>query len=302
VTQVFGKGERLKIKFGPGAMIFDIANYTVLLLIAFVTLYPMWYILIISVSNDIYVSRGLVNFLPRGINFEAYKMVFQHESIWRSYANTFLYTGAGVIINILFTSMCAYPLSRADFYGRSFFTFVIIITMFISGGMIPLYLLIYRIKMINTIWAIVLPGAISTYNMIIMRTFFSGIPISLTESAYLDGANDIQILTRIILPLSKPIIATLALFYAVGHWNSFLPAILYLNSKSKYPLQVILRDIVVAGDIGSDVSGNMVLNLDISAVNFKYAVIIIAVVPILCVYPFLQKHFTKGVMIGAMKG
>jgi putative aldouronate transport system permease protein len=292
----------MHVRAGLGSRVFDILNYVFLLLVAFITLYPMYYILIVSISGDIFISREMVNFFPRGINWDAYKMVFTNSDIWRSYGNTLIYTGLGVLINIVCTCLCAYPLSRTDFYGRSFFTFLIILTMFVSGGMIPLYLLIYRLKIINTLWAIVLPPAINTYNMIIMRTFFTGIPISLTESAYLDGANDLQILNRIILPLSKPILATLTLFYAVGHWNSFMPALLYLSSKAKYPLQLILRDIVVAGEVTSQMSGDLVLNVNISAVNYKYAVIVITVVPILCIYPFLQKHFAKGVMIGAMKG
>jgi putative aldouronate transport system permease protein len=262
----------------------------------------MYYIFIVSVSGDSFVSRGLVHFLPKGWNIGAYKMVFEHPDIWRSYGNTLIYALLGTLINVLFTSLCAYPLSRPDFFGRRFFSFFILFTMFVSGGMIPLWLLVLNLGIMNTVWAIVLPGAISTYNMIVMRTFFRGIPISLTESAYLDGSNDLQILMRIILPLSKPILATMTLFYAVGHWNSFMPAVLYLSTKSKYPVQVILRDIAVAGNVDSRVSIDLLGGGDISAINFRYAFIIITVVPILCVYPFLQKHFTKGVMIGAMKG
>jgi putative aldouronate transport system permease protein len=288
-------------KFNPGSFAFEAANTLFLLLIAFITLYPMYYIFIVSVSGGAFIVQGRVNFFPRGLTLEAYRMVFQNDDIWRSYLNTLIYTGLGTFINILCTSMCAYPLSRGDFYGRPFFTFIIVLTMFISGGMIPLYLVINQLKMINTLWAIVLPPAISTYNMIIMRTFFSGIPVSLQESAYLDGANDIHILSRIILPLSKPILATMTLFYAVQHWNSFFPALLYLNTKAKYPVQLILRDIVVAGEF-SEQGGEITQSLNIIATNYKYAVIIISVVPILCVYPFLQKYFAKGVMIGAVKG
>ena len=292
---------KLRYNTGIGSMIFDISNTVFLLLIAFITLYPMYYILIVSISDATYIVRGLVNFVPRGINFEAYRMVFRNDDIWRSYLNTLIYTSTGTCVNIVCTAMCAYPLSRVDFYGRKIFTFMIVLTMFISGGMIPLYLVINQLGMINTIWAIILPPAINTYNMIIMRTFFNGIPISLQESAYLDGANDIQILTKIILPLSKPIMATLTLFYSVQHWNSFFSALLYLNTKSKYPVQLLLRDIVVAGEF-TDQSMEITQSFTIIATNYKYAVIIISVIPILCVYPFLQKYFAKGVMIGAVKG
>jgi len=288
-------------KLSMGSRVFDGVNVLFLLLIAFITLYPMYYILIVSISSGEYIVRGMVNFVPKGITWEAYKMVFQNKDIWNSYRNTLLYTGVGTLINIVLTSMCAFPLSRPDFFGRSFFTFIIVLTMFISGGMIPLYLVINQLNLINTIWAIVLPPAISTYNMIIMRTFFNSIPMSLQESAYLDGANDLQILFKIILPLSKPILATLTLFYMVQHWNSYFSAMLYLNSKAKYPVQIILRDIVVAGEF-SEQAGDISQNINIIATNYKYAVIIISVVPILMVYPLLQKHFAKGVMIGAVKG
>jgi putative aldouronate transport system permease protein len=288
-------------RYKAGSIIFETANTFILLLVAFVTLYPMYHILIVSLSGGSYIVQGKINFFPRGITWDAYKMVFQNEDIWRSYLNTLIYTSLGTLVNIACTAMCAYPLSRSDFYGRPFFTFMIVLTMFISGGMIPLYLVIIQLKMINTLWAIVLPPAINTYNMIIMRTFFTGIPVSLQESAYLDGANDIHILAKIILPLSKPILATLTLFYAVQHWNSFFPALLYLNTKTKYPVQLILRDIVVAGEF-SEQSAEVTQSISIIATNYKYAVIIISVLPILCVYPFLQKYFAKGVMIGAVKG
>jgi putative aldouronate transport system permease protein len=288
-------------KISIGSKTFDVVNYIILLLIAFVTLYPMYYIFIVSISSGDFISRGLISFIPRGITWEAYKLVFKNQDIWRSYINTIIYTGVGTLINVMVTALCAFPLSRRDFYGRSFFTVLITITMFISGGLIPLYLVVNQLHMTNTIWAIVLPPAVSTYNMIIMRTFFSNVPFSLQESAYLDGANDLHIFFKIILPLSTPIIATLTLFYAVAHWNSFFPALIYLNEKSKYPVQIILRDIVVAGEF-SEQGGDITNSMNIVAVNFKYAAIIIAVVPILAVYPFLQKYFAKGVMVGAVKG
>ena len=289
------------LKTRNGDRLFAVCSYPFFILIGFITLYPLWYILVVSLSSAQYINMGKVSFIPRGFNFDAYKIVFANDNIWHSYANTVLYTSLGTLINVVMTTMCAYPLSRKDFYGRRFFTVFVTLTMFISGGMIPLYLVIMKLHLINTMWAIVLPPAISTYNMIVMRTSFEAIPMSLVESAYLDGANDAQILTRIIVPLSKPIIATMTLFYAVAHWNSFFPAMLYLNEQSKYPVQVLMRDIVIAGDVTSD-SGDLASNVNILATNYKYAVIIISVVPILAVYPLLQKHFTKGVMVGAVKG
>ena len=280
---------------------FDVVNYVLLGLIGLVMFYPMFYVFIVSISSAEFINKGLVTLFPRGINFEAYKIVFQNKQIWSSYFNTILYTTVGTLINLVCTAMCAYPLSRKDFYGRGPLTIFVTLTMFVSGGMIPLYLVVMQLNLLNSIWAIVLPPAISTYNMIIMRTSFATIPDSLVESAYLDGANDIQILAKIVLPLSKPIMATMTLFYAVSHWNSYFPAMIYLNDQKKYPVQVIMRDIVIAGDFtqqGGDVSSS----LNVVATNYKYAVIIISVIPILLVYPLIQKHFTKGVMVGAVKG
>ncbi|MDD3904846.1 MAG: carbohydrate ABC transporter permease [Sphaerochaeta sp.] len=284
-----------------GNKLFDFTNYLFLTLVGFLTLYPLWYILVVSLSSAQYINLGEVSFFPKGFNIDAYKIVFANEKIWRSYANTITYTVVGTFINVVMTALCAYPLSRKDFFGRKPLTIFVTVTMFVSGGMIPLYLVIMNLGLINSIWAIVLPPAISTYNMIVMRSSFEAIPHSLTESAYLDGANDIQILKDLILPLSKPILATMTLFYAVSHWNSFFPAMLYLNEQSKYPVQVLMRDIVIAGDMTSD-SGDVSSSINILATNYKYAVIIISVIPILVVYPLLQKHFTKGVMLGAVKG
>lgn len=244
--------KHIKIMSRTGNAAFDIATYVILAILGFITLYPMWYILIVSISSAQHINAGTISFWPKGINFDAYKIVFENDKIWRAYANTILYTVTGTALQVVLTAMCAYPLSRQDFYGRKFFTVFTTLTMFISGGMIPLYLVIMNLHLINTMWAIILPPAISTYNMIVMRTSFQAIPHSLAESAYLDGANDIQIFARIILPLSKAILATMTLFYAVAHWNSFFPAMLYLNDQSKYPVQVLMRDIIIAGDMTGD--------------------------------------------------
>lgn len=290
-----------KIKASPGSRVFDGILYLLLGLVVIITFYPMYYVFVVSISSAKYISQGAVNLIPRGINFEAYKIVLGSAKIWNAYGNTILYTVVGTGINLIMTAMCAYPLSREDFYGKKLCTIFVTVTMFINGGMIPLYLVVYGLKLTNTLWAIVLPGAISTYNMIVMRTSFQAIPISLTESAYIDGANDIHILKKIILPLSKPIMATMTLFYAVGHWNSYFSSILYLDDQKKYPVQVILRDIVIAGDFLEN-GGDVTSSANVIATNYKYAVIIVSVIPILLIYPFIQKYFTKGVMVGAVKG
>jgi len=294
----------VKIRRTPAEITFDAANILLLGLIAFIMIYPMYYVFIVSISSGIHVLRGDVTFFPRQPTFEVYRTVLQNPDIHTGFRNTLLYTSVGTAINLIMTTLCAYPLSRKDFYGRKPLTFFFLLTMFISGGMIPLYLTVLDLGLINTMWAIVLPPAISTWNMLIMRSFFTNIPESLHESATIDGANDLQILSRIVLPLSKPVMATMLLFYAVAHWNSWFSAVIYLNQRARLPLQVFLRDIVITGVFGDqhELVGTAMDHFQVVATNYQYAVIIITVVPILLVYPFLQKHFTKGVMIGSIKG
>ncbi len=291
---------KFKLKTRTGSRLFDIINNLILLLLGFITLYPVWYIVIVSFSDALHIAMGDISFWPKGFNTEAYKIVFDNDRIWRAYLNTITYTVFGTFIQVAMTAMCAYPLSRQDFSGRKFLSVFITITMFISTGMIPQYLIVMNLGLINTIWAVVLPPAISTYNMIVMRTAFKALPSSLVESAYLDGANDITILVRIILPISKAILATITLFYAVEHWNSFFTPMLYLNEQQKYPLQVLMRDILIEGDIAGS-QGDLSNSINVVSTNFKYAVIVVSMVPILFVYPFLQKYFTKGVLLGAIK-
>lgn len=294
------KNLKKKRRLTIGSVSFDIVNYGLLILVGFIMFYPMWYVLVVSLSSSKYISQGLVTFWPKGVTFDAYVRVFNSKNIWIGYKNTVLYTVVGTTISVLLSAMCAYPLSQKSFYGRRFLTVLITVTMFINGGMIPLYLIINSLNLMNTMWAIVLPTAISTYNMIIMRTSFSSIPSSLIESAYLDGANDIRILFSIVLPLSKAIIATMILFYSVSCWNSYFPAMLYLNDKTKYPVQVIMRDIIIGSDMSE--AGDTSALSNVGMMNYRYAVIIVSMIPILMVYPFIQKYFTKGVMVGAVKG
>ncbi|KRE82410.1 sugar ABC transporter permease [Paenibacillus sp. Soil766] len=287
-----------------GSKIFDNFNIIILMLLIFATLYPIYYILIVSISDGNLVTRGLIKWIPMDITFDAYKIVLKNPEIWRTYGNTVLYTIVGTTINVIMTALCAYPLSRKDFYGRGIFIFMVALTMFISGGLIPMYLVVQKLGLVDTMWALVLPPAISTFNMIIMKTYFEGIPMALQESAYLDGANEIQVLFKIIIPLSLPVMATMVLFYSVHHWNSFFPALIYLNDSDKFPVQVLLRNIVIAGEFADQTAdiGSASSNFRVVATNYKFAVIIITILPILVVYPFLQKYFVKGAMIGALKG
>ncbi len=267
-----------------------------------ITLYPFLHVAAVSISDQMAVANNSVTFYPKGISTDAYKAVFQNEYLFISYRNTIVYTVVGTTINLILTAMVAYPLSKKQFFGRDVFTKIIAFTMFFSGGLIPNYLVIKSLKLVDTMWAVILPGAISTWNMIIMRTYFQGIPDSLEESAVLDGCNDFGVLFKIILPLSMPIVATLGLFYAVGHWNNYFGPLIYLNTKNKWPLQIILQQIVIAGQTAF-ASGNPELEAElVISDSIKYATIMVAVLPIICVYPFIQKYFVKGVMIGSIKG
>ena len=219
--------------------------------------------------------------------------------------NSIFYTLAGTAINLVMTIMCAYPLSRRELFGRKIIVSVIMFTMFFSGGLIPLFLLINNLNLYDSIWAVLLPSSIAVYNVIVMRTFFQGLPYELTESAYIDGANDIYILAKIILPLSIPIIATMILFYGVGNWNSFYNALMFLAQKDKYPVQLVLRSIVIDGatsGLGFAIGSESASNANLDTRSIKYAVIAVTTLPIMLVYPFVFKHFRKGVMIGSIKG
>ena len=295
------KENRIRRTFGSRA--FDVFNVIFMLLFLLVTLYPFWYVVIVSLSDGKAVLSGQVSLWPVNITLDTYRVVLRDSSIITGFKNTVIYTTLGTFINLVCTSLCAYPLSRPDLLGKKQVMGMIVFTMFFSGGMIPTYLVMNQMKLIDTIWAMVLPGAISTYNMIVMRTFFMGIPESLHESACLDGANDWQVLVRIVLPLSMPIMATMLLFYAVGHWNSYMNALLYLNSKSLFPLQSILRNMVVDGQLSeaqTQVGGGS--SFTVIETTMKYATIVVSTLPILLIYPFVQKYFVKGVMIGSIKG
>ena len=296
---------RLRTAFSDrslGSHTFDIINVALLLAVVFITLYPMYYIAIVSFSDGKEVLLGRVRFWPRGINLQSYQMVLRDDTVIRSLFNSILYTSVGTAINLVLSTLCAYPLSRPDFSGRKWLTLYVAITMFFQGGLIPLYLVVLQLGLLDTMWAIVLVPGINAFYMFIMRTYFQGQPTALHEAAIIDGANDIQILARIVVPLAKPIMATMLLFYAVQHWNSFFHALIFLTEKARYPLQLILRSVVVEStfeqmnDIGA-ATDFMVLEKTI-----RFSVIMVSTLPILLVYPFLQKYFVKGVMIGALKG
>jgi putative aldouronate transport system permease protein len=284
-----------------GDRVFLVFDYALIACILVITLYPFVYVVSASISDPLILKRGEIWLWPRGIQFMAYQRVFRDSTIWTSYYNTIWYVTVGTAINVLLTTLTAFPLSRRSFSGRNTVMMFIAFTMFFSGGMVPTYLLVKSLGLMNSRLAVVLPVAISTWNTIIMRTFFEGIPVELEEAAKIDGQNELGILMRIFIPLSKPVLAVMVLFYAVGHWNSWFNAMLYLNDTGKYPLQMILRKILIQFDQNSMMTG-VLRDRDMVGQNIRYATIVISTVPILCVYPFLQKYFVKGAMIGAIKG
>ncbi len=283
--------------------LFDVVNIVLMLVVVFVTLYPLYYVAIVSISDGNAVLRGNVSFYPIGINFESYKLVFRTPTVIRALGNSIFYTTVGTAINLFMTALCAYPLARPRFSGKAFFTLMVTITMFFSGGIIPLYLLVMQLGLRNTLWALVLPAAITPWNMFIMRTYFQGLPEEMFEAATIDGANDLETLLRIVLPLSKPIFATLLLFYAVANWNQWFNALLFLDDNYKFPIQLVLRGVVIQGRMeqGPNLMSPAMEHLVVEQA-LKYATVMVATLPILLVYPFVQQYFVKGVMIGAIKG
>ncbi|MGI5899506.1 MAG: carbohydrate ABC transporter permease [Christensenellales bacterium] len=296
----------MAIRKSTGRIVFEICNIIFMLALSVIMLYPFLYVASASVSSNTAILAGRVSIIPDTFDLKAYQAVFKYKLVWTAYGNTLLYTSAGTTINLILTVLGAYPLSRKDFYGKGLFTFMIAFTMLFSGGLIPTFLVVRNLGLFNTRWAILLPGAISTMNMIIMRTFFQGIPDSLEEAATIDGCTDMQVLTKIILPLSTASLMTIGMFYAVGHWNRWFDAMIYLRDNTKYPLQLVLRSIVLQNQINDLLSGQAGTTIEdgtnLIAETIKYAVIMVAVIPILCVYPFVQKYFVKGVMIGSIKG
>ncbi|MGN7383430.1 carbohydrate ABC transporter permease [Paenibacillus sp. SAFN-117] len=288
-----------------GDKIFDFVNTLLLIVLTIIVLYPLVFVLSASISSPNAVVKGELWLLPKDITFVGYQRIFENNDIITGYRNTIFYTLLGTAINLVMTTCAAYPLSRRDFKGRNVITAFIVFTMFFSGGLIPVYLLVKNLGMLNTFWALVIPNAVSVWNIVIMRTFFqSSIPYEIQEAASIDGCNNFQILFRVVLPLSMPIIAVMILFYAVGHWNAFFNALIYLTDRAKYPLQLVLREILIQGqmqdmiDMADDSLAKKVMEVE----AIKYAVVVVANLPVLALYPFLQKYFVKGVMIGALKG
>lgn len=285
----------------------DFINAAALTVVILLILYPLVFVVVASLSDPVAIYNDPLRLWPAKINLESYKAVFENKDIWRGFGNSVMYTVVGTLINIVMTTLAAYPLSRRRFYGKSLFTFFFVFTMFFSGGLIPSYLINKQLHLLDTFLVMVLPMAISVYNVVIMRTYFqTNIPQELEESAHVDGCNDFQILYKIVLPLSMPIVAVLLLFYGVGHWNSYFHALVYLQSRDQFPLQLILREILVQNQFKDMVGATMVDEKfsERMAVmeGIKYAVVIVSSLPLLVIYPMMSKFFQKGILIGSLKG
>lgn len=296
------KKKGIKEIAGPSDYIFNGLVYFIALVAFVITLYPYIYVLAMSVSDAQAVFQGKVYLLPVGFTLDSYKEVMGQPDLWTAYKNTFFYVVVGTICNLVATTMLAYPLSRKKFCARRFLNFFVAFTMYFSGGMIPTYLLITGLGLYNSRLVMILPVLVSTSNLMICRSAFSSIPEEITESAYIDGANDLQMFFYIAIRLITPTLAVLTLYYAVSHWNSFFNAMLYLSKKELQPIQLLLRRVLLQASSELNNSDGSTEEAVAIALKVKYAVIVIATVPILCMYPFIQKYFVKGVMLGAVKG
>ena len=293
-----------KVRKSKEDQIFLTVCYIIISILTIIVLYPMIYVVSASFSSGSAVAQGKVWLWPVEVTLDGYKAILKYKNIWIGYRNTIFYTVVGTFVNICLTMICAYPLARRNLRGRNAIMLIFVFTMLFNGGMIPNYILISKLKIINTPWAMILPGAISVYNMIVARTFIQqNISSELMDAAKIDGCNDVRIFCQIVLPLSKAIIAVLAMWYAVGHWNSYFNAFLYLNDKELYPLQIFLRELLVLGNVSSEmVDAETIAQLQNLKYLLKYTTIVIATAPLFAIYPFVQKYFVKGVMIGSVKG
>lgn len=294
-----------KVKLGLSDQLMKAFTYTVMLIFLILILYPLIYVLSSSFSSGSAVTAGKVLLWPVDFSVIGYELVFEYKQVWVGYKNTIIYTVVGTAINLVMTTMVAYPLSRRNFQGKNIYMTLYLITMFFGGGLIPTYILMNTLHLTNTRWALLIPGAVSVYNMIIMRTFFqNSIPNELHEAAKIDGITDIGYLFRIVIPLSKTIFSVMTLYYAVGHWNSYFSAMIYLRDRTIQPLQLVLREVLNASkiDLTQIQDPELLAQMRGASDVMKYSLIIISTVPILVFYPFVQRYFEKGVMIGSVKG
>jgi len=302
----------MKIKITNSDKAFDVVNYILLTMVMFIVAFPLWFVIVASFSDPTMVARGRVLLWPRNFTVDMYRLIMENSAIWTGYKNTVIYTLAGTSLNLFVTFTCAYTLSKKTLPFRQTINFYFLFTMYFSGGMIPTFLLIRDLGLIDNRMVMILPGAMSVYLMVITRTYFmNSIPEELYEAARIDGQSDIGMFLKIAIPLAKPIIAVMALFYGVGHWNAFYGALIYLRNRSLYPLQIILRSILIQNQ-EMFINPDSMLSYSLEEVEhmarmvhiaggMKYALVFVACAPVLIVYPFLQRFFVKGIMVGALK-
>lgn len=299
------KDKRNTIREARPDAIFNTVIFILMILIIIAISYPLYFVIIASISSPNAVNSGQVLLWPKDLTVAGYKKILEYEPLWTGYANSLLYTIAGTVINLLFTIPAGYALSRKKLRGRKFLMLLFAITMFFGGGMIPTYLVIRNLGLLDTIWVMLLPGACSVYNIIVTKTFMeNSIPEELLDASRIDGCNDFQTFASVVLPLSMPIIAVMTLFYAIGHWNSYFDALLYLNDPGKFPLQMVLRELLLQNQVSSGMtSGSMssIAERAQLAEQMKYGIIIVATLPMMAMFPFVIKHFKKGVMVGSIK-
>ncbi|HJC23509.1 MAG TPA: carbohydrate ABC transporter permease [Candidatus Eisenbergiella merdavium] len=291
-----------KIKAGDRA--FDVINTLLLVFIFLIILYPLYYVLIASFSDPNLVLTGKIFLLPKGFQLESYKKVFENSEVMNGYLHTILYATVGTCINLAVTLTAGYALSRKDLRGRKIFSLFFIFTMFFSGGTVPTYMVVRNLNLLNTFWAMVLPNAMSVWNLILCRNFFEGnIPIELLEVSQIDGCRNDYFFIKIVLPLSRALIAVMVLFYAVGHWNAYMQPLLYLSDRSRYPLQLVLKNILISSQPDASLAG-MTDRAELykQTEMLKYALVVVSSVPMIVLYPFVQKYFVQGVMVGSVKG
>lgn len=288
--------QKKKLRFS----LFDVLLVLFMLVVVLLILLPMVHMIAVAFSSDVYVMKGEVGLWPKGFTTKTFGYVFEDKRIFRSYGNTILYTVLGTALSLTVTAMGAYALSAKRMIGHKFFSMMIVFTMFFQGGMIPTYLTIKNYHLLDTIWAVILPGAVSTWNFIVMRSFFDSYPSEIEESGKVDGLTDAGVFFRLVLPTSKAVLATIGLYYAVGIWNAYFTPFIYLSSPELFPLQLILHELLAAGSSNNATVG--VGDVLVVEESLKYATVLVSIAPIMCVYPFLQKYFVKGVMIGAVKG
>lgn len=298
------KIKKNKIKRSGKDKAFQIILYVASGLILIAVLYPLFFVVIASFSDPSYVASGKVWLFPKGFTLDGYKELFKHKEIWIGYKNTILYTVAGTFVGLVVNVFAAYALSRKDLVGRKFFTFMFVFTMFFNGGLVPTFLTIKDFNLYNTFAVMVIPFSVSVYNIIVARTFFqNSIPQDLYDAATIDGCGNLGYFFKIVLPLSKAVLAVIGLWTAVGMWNSYFNALIYLKDSSRYPLQLVLRNILITNNLQMSFGSGEAMQIALRLSNLmRYSVIIVATVPIMCCYPFVQKYFNKGVMIGAVKG